>query len=88
MLVVHTFNLSTGKAEADRCLSPEQPGLGSEFQTGQGYIVRPVWKKEIGNFGMKEVSDPELPGLGSQKNPRDALQEPCMRGKGYSRVGR
>jgi hypothetical protein len=42
-MVAHTFNPSTGKAEAGGFLS--QPGLQSKFQESQGYTEKPCLKK-------------------------------------------
>lgn len=40
-LVVYTFNLSPGEAEASRSLVNSRPGLHGKFQAIQGCIVRP-----------------------------------------------
>jgi hypothetical protein len=41
-VVAHTFNLSTGEAEAGDFWVWGQPGLQSEFQDSQGYTENPV----------------------------------------------
>jgi hypothetical protein len=49
VVVVHTFNPSTGKAEAGGSLRIQgQPDLQTEFQDSQGYKLRP-WLKNKKN---------------------------------------
>lgn len=46
-LVVYTFNLSPGEAEASGSLVNSRPGLYGKFQAIQGWIVRPyIFKKD------------------------------------------
>lgn len=42
---VHTFNLSTQKAEKGKVVILSQPGLYSEFQANQGHMVRRCFQK-------------------------------------------
>ena len=44
-MVVHTFNPSTWKAEAEDFWVQGQPGLQSEFQDSQGYTEKPCLEK-------------------------------------------
>lgn len=54
-LVVYTFNLSPGEAEASRSLVNSRPGLHGKFQTIQGWIVRPyIFKKR--HYGVVEMA--------------------------------
>ena len=44
-MVAYTFNTNTKEAEEVDFWVQGQPGLHSEFQDSQGYIVRPCLKK-------------------------------------------
>ena len=55
VMYIFIFNPSTWEAEAVRSLwVPDQPGLHSEFQDSQGYIIRLCLKKKKKKKKRKE----------------------------------
>lgn len=55
-IILHTFDLCTGEAEAGEFLSVQgQPALNGKFQANQSYVVRPYLLLEQNHVDIRKM---------------------------------